>query len=378
VVSADAPPDELNAARRAFWQRVPNGAAGDDPPLPLVMARNIGRDLQAPAQIIEDLLCAGDLAEMYGDAGAGKSTTALYAATCVATGRTFLGRRVVACAALYLAPEAAGVRQRLHALMRHNEIDDMPLALVPASVDLHDGLRDVDRVIDAARTLEARSGFPIGLIVVDTFARAIGTADENVSRDVGAVMNHLQHIADSTGAAVLVIHHSGKDSTRGSRGSSAIRAAVDLEIEVTQDESLGVRVLTVRKARNLAATGDRLAVKFLQVDIGVDQWGKPLIAAVAEPADLPDAVPAERPMPSGSNQRIAAEALAAPLRESKTFGRGGAPPLWPCLDLEQAVQIVAAQLTCEDKRRIERARTAIGGLVARGVFGSKDGFVWRK
>ena len=67
-----------------------------------------------------------------------------------------------------------------------------------------------------------------------------------------------------------------------------------------------------------------------------------------------------------------------PLRDSRDFSKGDAPFGRPCLEIEPAVAIVAARLTCEPKRRNERAREAITGLVARGVYGSKDGWLWRK
>jgi hypothetical protein len=82
--------------------------------------------------------------------------------------------------------------------------------------------------------------------------------------------------------------------------------------------------------------------------------------------------------PQGGNQRIAFDALAEPLRQSGDFGKADAPPNRRCLEMKAAVAIVVGYLTCEPKRRNERARQAITGLVARGVFEAKDGWLWSK
>jgi hypothetical protein len=292
--------EAVNAARAGFLASAPeylresaNGLRGSHNDtsrrerLPLLLAREVGRELPNTLQILEDVLCRGDVGVIFGEPEGGKTTCALHVAVSVATGTKCLGQRTARCGVLYIAPESAGVRQRLHGTMRHYGIDDMPLAIVPAPIDLFDGLADVERIIEAAQTLEARTGEKVRLIFDDTLAKSIGAADENASRDMGAVMQNLQHIADATGAAVLAIHHTGKDPSRGGRGSSAIRAAVDVEIEVTHDEGAGVRVLTVRKQRNLGTTGLRLAAKFVRVDIGVDQWGKRQTVSVIETVDVP-------------------------------------------------------------------------------------------
>ena len=82
-------------------------------------------------------------------------------------------------------------------------------------------------------------------------------------------------------------------------------------------------------------------------------------------------------LPSGGNQKIALDALAEPLRQSREFGKDGAPPGHPCIRLDDAVPLVAERLTCDTKHRTERARDALKGLVARGIHGVKGDWLWR-
>ena len=70
------------------------------------------------------------------------------------------------------------------------------------------------------------------------------------------------------------------------------------------------------------------------------------------------------------------DALGELLRKSETFGRAGAPPVRPCVELEPAVEAIAPRLTCEAKRQKERVRQALTGLTASGVVTCRDGWLW--
>ena len=70
------------------------------------------------------------------------------------------------------------------------------------------------------------------LIVVDTLARSFIGRDENSSIDMGIFINNIDILRQYYGCTVLVVHHSGKDSSRGMRGSSALRGAIDSEFEI--------------------------------------------------------------------------------------------------------------------------------------------------
>jgi hypothetical protein len=85
------------------------------------------------------------------------------------------------------------------------------------------------------------------LVVIDTLARC-ARIEENSSSDMGEVVAACDRIRAETSAAVLLIHHPGKEAKKGARGSSALRAAVDSEIEV--QIKCGDRAVWVTKQRN--------------------------------------------------------------------------------------------------------------------------------
>lgn len=72
----------------------------------------------------------------------------------------------------------------------------------------------------------------------------LGGADENKASDMGAFIAGCDAIKAATGATVLVVHHSGKDETKGARGSSSFRAALDAEFLVKR-ETVGAKALVL-------------------------------------------------------------------------------------------------------------------------------------
>src|SRR5690606_10613297 len=141
------------------------------------------------------------------------------------------GNRVDGGSVLYIAAEGvAGIGKRVKAWMDHNRIYDLdrhhPIHWLPEAVNIAEPA-SVWGLIEVVEELQP------ALIVIDTLARSIVGADENSAKDMGEVIKHLDQLRRASGATVLVVHHSGKDASAGARGCSALRAAVDTELEVT-------------------------------------------------------------------------------------------------------------------------------------------------
>lgn len=262
------------------------GPAGAKPPLPLVYFHEIGPALDA-ADFVEGLLIDGAMSVVYGESGCGKTFFALDLALHVASGREWRGREVEPRGVLYLALEGShGIRNRVAAYKLDTKMNagELPFAVVPVAVDLLDPAGDTLRVIEAARTAAATLGVPVGLIVVDTLSRAIAGGNENASEDMGAVVRHVDLIRQALPAHVCVIHHSGKDTARGARGHSLLRAATDTEIEVSRDHGAKVSRARVTKQRELDL-GDEFVFSLLSVELGLNRRGKPVTSCVVRAVD---------------------------------------------------------------------------------------------
>jgi len=72
-----------------------------------------------------------------------------------------------------------------------------------------------------------------GLIIFDTQARSTVGVDENDATEMGEIVASLDEIRMATGACAMLVHHRGLRGDQG-RGSSAIRGALDTELDVSR------------------------------------------------------------------------------------------------------------------------------------------------
>lgn len=151
---------------------------------------------------------------------------------------------------MYIVGEGGiGVPRRVRAWENVHGVKVDNLALVNRPV-FPVRAQEVQQVVKAARDVEAKKGKPVQLIVIDTLARCFGGNDENDAKDMGAFIEGCDTIKRETGATVLVVHHSGKDDTKGARGSSAFRAALDAEFNVRREGEGGAIILTCTKMKD--------------------------------------------------------------------------------------------------------------------------------
>jgi KaiC/GvpD/RAD55 family RecA-like ATPase len=233
-----------------------------------------------PVMIVDGLFEAGALAVVFGDSGSGKSTFMLDVAAHVATGRTWRGRRTRKGITIWAALESsAGTRRRVAAHCKKHNVDpaDLLFADVTTALQLIEH-HDVKTLIATVRVAEAEIGEKCSLVVVDTLARAMAGRDENAAQDMGLLVKGCDFIRNETGATVVLIHHSGKDMSRGARGSGALRAAVDTEIEVSGQ--VNPRQARVTKQRDLLG-GGTFAFDLEAMEIGTDpETREPFTACV--------------------------------------------------------------------------------------------------
>jgi AAA domain len=181
------------------------------------------------------LLHPGDAAVMYGESRGGKSFVALFLAYCIALGKLVLGRKVKRAPVLYIALEGVrGFRERMVAATEAygDPGDWFARLVVPVLLSKGDeGAKGMPTVIEAAKQLAADCGQSVGLIIVDTYARATAGDDENSTADAMAYAEkRAAEIARQTGAAVMTIMHTNRAGDL--RGSLHSRNAADLIIRI--------------------------------------------------------------------------------------------------------------------------------------------------
>jgi hypothetical protein len=123
-----------------------------------------------------------------------------------------------------------GVKNRVRAWIKNKAGGDSELEetltddiekfwiMVPTPVKIHDAAT-------VKALLEANPG-PFGLVIIDTLFRAF-TGNINDSSDMQPFIDAVDAIRDAAQCAVMIVHHEGKDASKGAMGSTALEGAVD-------------------------------------------------------------------------------------------------------------------------------------------------------
>ena len=224
--------------------------------------------------LIEDWVPSGSLAVLYGTPGAGKSFVGLSWLLSVAAGRRWVdtcnvrGGHIVLC----VGEGLGGLRKRFLAAA----LDQAGDLLGECRGRFHIGPM-VPRLLDAAAVNHFLAGLAAlperpRLVVCDTLAWGLAGGDENSAGDMGRAVEALDAVRRATGAAVLCVHHAGKNEERGARGSSALLGGMDtmLSLKAEGDEDLPRRVtLRVEKQKD-EEPPPPLALILEKVKLGID------------------------------------------------------------------------------------------------------------
>jgi RecA/RadA recombinase len=241
--------------------------------------------------LVKGWLDRGSASVVYGESNVGKTFFALDLALHVAARLPWHGVNVAGMGekecpgqVYYLALEGgSGFSNRICAM--RNERPDIfervesagDFVPWPVAIDLH-GATDGEAIVQAINNTSE----PTALIVIDTLARAMGDGDENTAKDMGQFIRNVDLIRAQTGAHVMVIHHSGKDASKGARGSGSLRGAIDTEIELTRSGSV---VMAETKKQRDMPSGTVFAYSLRSVFIGNDEDGDAVTSAIVEVAE---------------------------------------------------------------------------------------------
>jgi len=204
-------------------------------PAPFDLSAILAAPPASPPWAVPGWFCRGDLVLFAGEAGAGKSAVSLDLAFAAASGGLWLGSLAledhlrVSVLDLEMSRELAAHRLRAQAIGRG--LDAQTAATLPLAYRC--GCRIDLRGEDGWRALEeAASGADV--VILDSLVRVVGDLNLNDSAAVSEVFGRLRRVAESAGAALIVLHHLRKrpqgPRTSGEDGPTldAIRGSSDL------------------------------------------------------------------------------------------------------------------------------------------------------
>jgi hypothetical protein len=277
-----------------------------------------------PKWLVRGVLVENTLAAIYGPPKSLKSFMALDFAMRLATGTPWCSMPVKRRAVLYICAEgSAALRLRVAAWRKENKPKNTAdIRFITRPVNLSQSA-EVKALIDEVNKHKA-DGFSSDLIIVDTLARCAAGVDENSAQDMGVVIDNSALLQQGLSTSVLLVHHCGKDETKGMRGSSALFGAVDTLLRVTRDKDGNTVELLIESHKD-AEDGQRLAFKYKVVELPIkDEDGHPCTSLVLNPVDAMD-VGVKAPSLSDVEQQaldILTELMSMPTAPHRPDGSG--------------------------------------------------------
>lgn len=304
--------------------------------------------------IVKSLLPKAQVGVIYGPPTVGKSFAVLDISAHVSRGIPWRGLKTKKGRVVMVVAEGAGgFKKRMQA---HANEFSVPMDLMP------DVIADAPDLKDPAHAAQIAAAIgEAALVVIDTLAASF-TGNENSGEDIGLVLRHCKFIHEKTGAMVWLVHHSGKDETKGARGWSGLRAAADVEMEVSQRGD--VRTLSLTKLKD-GDSDKKWGFTLKAVMLGTDEDGDAISSCVVEASEIKEGDDTGRAEPTSRwQQRV--------LKAARRLARHGS-----VTKREVAVAVLADGIPDEDKKSqatTERAiRRAIDDLIHAEVWLFKHG-----
>jgi len=276
--------------------------------------------------IVDDYIEADSLAQVFGDPGGGKSFVSIDLACCVATGKDWHGHQVQQGAVFYIAGEGHnGLARRFKGweLGNGTTLDGAPLFKSHRAAQLYDAT-EAALVADAIKTLSAECGHVPSMIVIDTLARNMG-GDENSTQDMNSFIQHLDtYLRQDYKCCVLVVHHSGAMDKDRSRGSTALKGALDAEYKCQLDSGTKTIQFESKKMKDAEMPAAK-NFQITQVDLPIlDKHGNEVKGAYLTTVDISGLVSSvqKRTILPG-NQLIALNCLVAIEAKKQADGMDG-------------------------------------------------------
>lgn len=281
--------------------------------------------------LVKGVISAGSLVVIFGESNSGKTFFVLDMALAIASKREWCGHRTAGGLVVYIAGEGQqGIRNRVSANLQRGLITKaIPFAIITRAADLLSPAGDIEDLIKLIREAESACGETCTLIVIDTLARAMPGGNENEAADMGGLIATADRLRHEIKATCIFIHHAGKDASKGARGHSSLRAAVDTEILVEGTD--GARTATVVKQRDLPS-GEVFPFELEQVVLGHDEDGDPVSSCIVKHQT---GASAPRKQPAGKWQKALLRALEARQRD-------GGESIWTIADLRTVAKTLGA------------------------------------
>jgi hypothetical protein len=291
-------PISIDTAAASEFHVIPEQPAPPGGYFNIRSAGDFVQSVQPITWLIKGFLPKATLGVLYGESGSGKSFLAFDFCAALGRGQDWNGLRGHQARVLYVVAEGVGgFNNRVRAYCHQ--------AGIPASAIGIDIISDVTpNLLDSGSVTrliaDIKAAGPYDLIVMDTFAQVTPGANENSGEDMGKALAYCRKINQSSGAMVLLVHHTGKDASKGARGWSGTKGASDVMLEVSRFEN--ERCVTVEKMKDGQGEGKSFGFKLHDVVLGRDEDGDDITSCIVEYGQTSDRKPRRANVKLGDNE----------------------------------------------------------------------------
>ena len=282
--AVDEPPPPSSEADYGFdaagdqirgQQQESRGARRKIEPLPLTFYRDL-TEAKRKDWNIKNVMACGEVSSWFGPPGSGKSAILTDIAITGASRLQWRSYRIKEnFASVYFALERSDLVKRRHVAHRlRDELpDDLPIAISGGVIDVM-SRSCVDLIVDAINRTEDQVSRRVGLGIFDTWGKAIaaGGGDEQQAKDQNIALANMRRVLDKVSIHIATVGHTGKDESRGERGSNAKQGDIDLEVQISGEATIKSAVVTKANDQPL---GPLTSFQLEPFDFGPDEDGDP-------------------------------------------------------------------------------------------------------
>lgn len=192
-------------------------------------------DISNTQWLIEDIIPNESLIILYGPSGCGKTFISLDLSLHIAHNKSWKKQNIMKQGIIiYCIGEGIhGISNRIKAWHDYNDCElNAPFIILPIEAISFSESENIDKMVSTLEEIKEQYQMPISMIVIDTLSKASVGYDENSSKDMGQFLYNFDIIKKYFNTTIMFVHHSGKNSYKGMRGSSYLLGTVDTAIQV--------------------------------------------------------------------------------------------------------------------------------------------------
>ena len=226
------------------------------------------RNLPQREWLVEGLLARGELAMIRGPSGSGKTFVAIDLIKSLLTQQEWMDEHAINPTGQKSLTVAYSTNEGTRALADRFEsaldgqIDAPGLQVFTDVPQLFDQMGE-SGVLQFMEDYLMQYDTTPDLLVIDTLSAAAIGAEENSAKDMNVVMSAVKQIQAAWDCSVILLHHDGKH-TGQERGSTVLRASMDLVLAVSENSDAEPRSVRIDKCKD-GPGGDVFAFQLVEL-----------------------------------------------------------------------------------------------------------------